>query len=336
MLPAVARTSSPSRSHAHFRHHLRPRIAAAVDTIAANETVPTDRQIGRPTPYPSFLAFELLRDSATDDELRSLLAHPSPAVRCYTLVVLQGRGQLSYNDLTNAIADTARVIWGFGCIWPHGRVIDFIVENMIDRPDSELTWLPHDDLDAVRLRLITKYYYHWTVDDLLFHLPPFPTGHDPLRRLAHAGGTDGAIIALARYHRPDDLPFLRHELWERRHLDCGMEGAAPYAMVAAYPDSSFLPILEKIQREGIAEGAFNCAKANWFYYAVAAYDGLTALRFIEYSYQHLPPADVIEHEEMIYEAIHSKRERQFVSICRQIEEKFKALDLSWKLTVWEE
>ncbi len=182
-----------------------------------------------------YLAYVALREGAAGPELRQLLQHASAVVRAYAFQALAEREPESslLPELLVAIDDVAVVQRGGGRS-EQSTVADLALERVQHRlTASERDVVARRLLAAgTPLRFAARIKREWTLG---------PELHEALRELAR-GGDGEALPALARYHDPADIPLLLAGLREPT-LEQALQA------IAEFPDASFVPPLEAVQRE---------------------------------------------------------------------------------------
>lgn len=181
-------------------------------------------------------AFEHLRAVATVEDLRSLLAHPSPVVRTYVLYALADVEPDVTALLFSVLDDRAPVYVQAGCSGQATTVADHALLQLGGR-------VPAADRPRLFAALLAEHPpLGWTCWTLGRDVPPEIA--DALLHQADAGW-DCALPALAHLRRPEDLPRIRAELAEKRW--------SGWAAAAAFPDPTLLDAVRAVRPDELPQ-----------------------------------------------------------------------------------
>jgi hypothetical protein len=209
---------------------VRPEILSLADSIAQEGQV-QDGLIGiMPDIHVSrqFLRFVHLADSSTTPELIRLAEHASPAVRYYSLQALSYRKDAAVLPcLRSHLSDTVEVSrLGFDILTV--RPISHVVADEFFK--RYCTRTPVEKLDYL-----------------------------DIRGLAADSVVPSAVIALARFRKPGDVPLLQRRIRQLIFVQqVKPNGATPFyplyglAAIRELPDSRFFPILEESVNDFVA------------------------------------------------------------------------------------
>jgi hypothetical protein len=162
--------------------------------------------------------YSTIDDSATIDELTILSEHTSPAVRYFSLKALANKADpVVLQTLVYHLADTSRIIVGAGDVYGAGTLSWFVANRM---------------MDAYFLRCSTNTIQYQHVQEL-----------------ANDTVVSAAIIGLARYQNPSDIPLLKRRLIQMLFVQGQPPGGRPHypyyalASIREFPADEFFPIL---------------------------------------------------------------------------------------------
>ena len=202
---------------------IRTEITLLADSIAQTGVVHGEVIGMMPNTLVSdqFLRFVRLADSSTTPELLELSAHSNPTVRFYSLRALSYRDDESVLPcLRSRLSDTAEV---------RTLVFDFVNERPI-------SWF-------VATEFLERY---------CLKTPTKKLDYAQIRELAKDNLVPAALVALARFRKPQDIAFLENRIRQSIFvLKILPNGRSPYyssyglAAIREFPDSSFYPILEQ-------------------------------------------------------------------------------------------
>lgn len=201
-------------------------------------------------PSEVYAIYERMLESATSEDLLSLLDDKNPAVRVYAFKGLKAK--FPHVDLfpllMARVTDSELVETQFGCIRSQGFVVDLLITEIEDQLSSAqrnqlITWLLEN---PNKLYARERALASWQLA---------PEHHATVRKLVKNGVRD-SLFALAGYRDEADVPLIAE------HLELCSRNAL--RAVERYPHPSFFPILAKIHQQ--IKGL-----EGYYYRAVAAY-----------------------------------------------------------------
>ena len=182
--------------------------------------------------------YEVLKAvSSTHRLLKLFKYHPSPAVKCYSYWALTERKSVKdYLSLVNSvITDDRRVKTQFGCIFSSTTVADFVIQSSY----KNLSIVDSITLDSL---ILYSNIHLESLKYLLMSIQPLDQYYDRIRDLALDASVPSAIVALAKYNKPQDLDLIRSML-----LNNSNDPYYPLLAIKNNPNDLFLPYLLDIQ-----------------------------------------------------------------------------------------
>ena len=222
----------PNSAYAQSWQNIRPNILALVDSMAKEELIISNRED---------VLFETFKNSVHLDELKLLIHHGSPVVKGYSYWVLTHKDyELSFEVLIQNINNKNTICYYRASLDLH-EYCDF--EGYIYYLIWSVYTRNHKPTEKQRTIIDSLIIYHNTaipVNDVLYNFQPVDSYYNRIRELAMSDDYyGGAIVALARYHRKEDIPlifrFLKHDDTKYRY--------SGFIAVAEFPDNCFYNML---------------------------------------------------------------------------------------------
>lgn len=176
--------------------------------------------------------------TATKAELQELTKHPNGVVRCYAFKALCYDTTVALMPIVLAhISDTAIVETKSGCIHMKQQVADVFISAASARP----TDLPYNTLTSYEKNIIDRIllslpYDLWAKYRAIERAKENKTNYELLRKLYLIDRNDQAMIALASFHKEEDIPLI---------LDYRTEEFIFYQAIEEFPHSTFFAILSQ-------------------------------------------------------------------------------------------
>lgn len=198
-------------------------------------------------------ASEYIESHATDEELKRLSKSEHPVLRAIAFrAMLERPGFDHFAVIMNNLSDTALVAvdkgeWGLDYV----RVSDDIIENG--------KWKDTVARSKTIEKLISDHNYLTTAYQGLSKITPGPQHYAAIRKMALRQGpvTDRtgqllieyisfetreyALIELARYKKPEDVPLIKEMLMS----DTWELGSGSFGLMEAYPHESYMEVYER-------------------------------------------------------------------------------------------
>ena len=222
-----------------------------------------------------------LKNTATEAELEILTNHTNPAVRCYAFQALAERGgKQTFTILLQHLKDTVQVRTLQGCIGSSEQVGDFFLDMASPPyiPDQkfELTNEQKQVIDSILLfddgiTLQTK-------SRLIANLEPKENFYNRFRTIYLQERSSASLIALSKFGRADDKPFIIDWL-TRKDTHDQYKGLRA---VRNFLDPDFYPYLVKIHEQEIKKPTgFNYSLIRMLYFDLAQYKTPETLELFE-------------------------------------------------------
>ncbi len=254
---------------------IRSEINQIVDSIAVFNKYNSSRVGYGGTRTPQWESFLILKEKATNEELRQLTSHKNPAVRCYSFQALAERQDTTtFSILLDHLEDNEVVSFNHGCIGTQTSVGNFFVDLVtlgdISPSAYSLSIQEQQELDSLlifdpKINLPAKF-------QLLKILKPEEQFYQRIRQLAEEKYPT-AIISLARFQNEKDIEIIKAFFQNER--------TEYYAIYAAmeFPHSDFYPELVRVFKRSWRKDTYNYEKWYILYQALARYDNAQTLKF---------------------------------------------------------
>lgn len=255
------------------------RIAGAI--IKENRLMGSAVSAGgeRPQQYDHF---EKLREVATVAELSELTRHPNGVVRCYAFWALATHKEVDLFPFVLAhIHDTAGIETMFGCIVSEEQVGDIFVyivrPGYFDADVHKLDSIQSAQLDSIMIctpnQLDSKASF-------IYHAPPRPALYPAIRKLVTEAHNTTALVPLARYRNPQDVPLI---LAGRDTTRPAGEGYYyTYEAISNFPHPDFFPLLQNKLEQSWQETRYT-NELQVLYRALASYKNDKACALLQQS-----------------------------------------------------
>jgi hypothetical protein len=260
--------------------------------------------------------YQELKDSASIEELIILTGHEDNAVRCYAFQALVMKdANASYEILCRHLHDTTYVRTLSGCIGSSSKIGDEfitiykryglgavpITDEQLIRLDSLLLYTPGINLEA-RGTMLTK-------------ILPKPEHYDRIKEILLVEKEPKALIALAKYHRPEDKIYIGQWLMKQDPDDIYFGLCA----VIQYPDPDFLNHLDKIRAYFIDQHFTHQAPKRVLYFAIAQYKSEKSAEIIKKTLSEATDKQLEEHSELIFLAIQAYSDPIYDDLMKELE-----------------
>lgn len=269
--------------------HAETELEKALGTIRKSKSV-DDSAVGfGGVTTDTYLAFKVLKDGASREELLKLANDPHVNIRAYAALALGERfpGESFSGLLRDKLKDDATFNFWSGCSRETYMIGDFYFEtfspNLTDPQRFEIAELL---LQPTKLHSRNFMLAEWDLPERF--LPE-------ILSLVESG-EDGALIALGRFKRPQDMPII-----------AGKTATNPFEMfrcVQMNPQPFYLAELGKIHPVLLAE-EHHSGEQRQFYLALAAFGNASVLpmftRVLDGGEQEIPMRKY--HLDFIFEAI---------------------------------
>ena len=146
-----------------------------------------------------------LRDSASVDDLKTLVTSDHPYIRTYSFAALVHRKESGlFEILLNNLSDTT-IMGQYTSDYEYAvSPPEMMIQYIIDK----ITFKQKDTLKHLILR---KYTHINTLDEILLFHKPIEKEYDLIRNIALTGKrTPHSLIALARYKKPQDIELIKN------------------------------------------------------------------------------------------------------------------------------
>lgn len=231
--------------------------------------------------------YEALRAKATDDELVMLTSDSNAVVRCYAFKALTERKTIDpFTVVLRHLSDTETVHTLYGCIGGCQKVGDYFLEMASVKQQAIVdSLLLYGNGNSLAAR-----------DEMLLLLKPLEKYYKPVRRLAIEENDRVAIVALAKYRKPRDIPVIERLLKDSN--DINWRG---FEAVKNFPDPSFYPYLEKALKDEIKNDKENDVQE--LYYAIVQYKNKASKELLKFALSEAKDMKYIHHSDYLSQAL---------------------------------
>lgn len=271
----------------------------------------------RPEQYDNF---ELLKKTATKDELVLLTKHSNAVVRCYSFWALCNYKNFDLFSLVKShINDDALVRTQFGCIGSTEKVGDFFI-NLVNPKygNSEIKQLNEEEFSRLESILINQQNDLYASDNAIENAVPTQALYPKLRSLVIKKHNQSALITLSKYKNPNDIELILKNRDDDRN-DNGESGYhSTYRAIQNFPNPQFLPFLERRLYETLDNDHFS---NEWLemYTAIATYKNQKAVELLKIPFTKVQHQNIKEyHIKFVYEAILSNKSQLYDDLLWRI------------------
>jgi hypothetical protein len=208
------------------------------------------------TPLPQVDYYKGMRRIAGPGELIALTDHHSPMVRCYAFMALAFRGDVDLFPIVLAhLSDTETVHTLICDRGSYERVGDIMIETAVSHrfvgKSRQLDSLQRAQLDSVLVFVPNELDAR---EEVLVRIKPHDNWYTRIREMVIREHHGGALIALAKYRRPQDIALILSFLdSEYPHSDIAPWPVLPddscrryaYRAIEQFPHEDFLPELAR-------------------------------------------------------------------------------------------
>lgn len=263
--------------------------------------------------------FTLLQKTAGRKELLELTGHPNGVVRCYAFWSLSrdSSGKLLPVILQH-LDDDEPVYTLFGCIASTEKTGDFFIsiatQNYFDAHSGKLKMAELHQLDSI---LIFRNNNLDAKDDAIFRSQPTEDLYVRIKELAVKEHDQAAIVALARYRKPQDIALILNNKFSTKIAGEGY--FYTYQAIAEFPAPEFIPLLGSNLEAALKDTHWS---GEWreLYNAIASYRDQKAIELLRKPFTKVKHENIRTcHIDFIYSALRH-------NICALYE------DLLW--TMW--
>lgn len=242
--------------------------------------------------------FDLLRTTATDQELTALTDDTNAVVRCYAFQALAEKNYVDvYPIVLCHLSDTAKVHTLNGCLMRTKKAGDFMLEEVYSKCDQDGSrHLNTDQREVVDSLLI--YGNDNRLDKrnmVLSGIEPLNRYYIGVRRLATVEKNMEAVVALSKYRKKNDIPVITEFL-----NDAGSQQLV-FAAVKNFPDPSFYPYLEKALKDEIKND--NKSNVQELYYAIVQYKNKASRELLKFALSEAKDMKYIYHSDYLSQAL---------------------------------
>lgn len=231
----------------------------------------------RPEQYNNF---DKLKKLATIDELKELIKHQNPTVRCYAFWALTYNHSINFFPIIlDHINDTAYVHTQFGCIIGQERVGDFFIKvvtpQQIDKNCIKMDSTQLVTLDSILLYLPNKLTSKLTA---INRIKPEEHHYKRIKELVTTENNQDALVTLAKFQREQDISIILGNRADSKFAEGGYFHT--YRAIKCFPHLDFLPLLEKNLNKTFDNTHFS---NEWqeLYKAIASYKNHKAVELLK-------------------------------------------------------
>jgi hypothetical protein len=224
--------------------------------------------------------FEQLKATARKEELIELTNHPNGVVRCYSFWALSHDNSINLLPIIiNHISDDELINTQFGCLGGREKVGDFFINivtpQYVDLNSKKLTETELRQLDSI---LIFGHNNLYAKSHAINRAKVTEPLYDKMRELVINNHDQSALVALAKYQKPQDVELIRQNKTAGRNEDD--DYFFTYKAICEFPHSSFLPFLESNLKKTLEDTHFS---NEWreLYKAIASYKNEKAIELLK-------------------------------------------------------
>ncbi len=249
---------------------LTPKVQEIVDGIAESNSVTSEFIYYGGEKSKQFERFQTLDSLALTDELKFLLSHKSPVVRCAAFTSLCKRDIIeALKYLRPALYDKETVNTQNGCIGSSSKIGDIFIEQFIYSLAGidSTEWMK---IQPELLKLDSIIVYDPEIK-LLYKsarikgLEPDSSHYKLIREMAYSKSEPYAVIKLAKYKIEKDKQIIIEWLEDEENKYYGIWA------VREFPDSTFYPYLLKIFEKEWQDRYYSYSTWRILYQALAQY-----------------------------------------------------------------
>ncbi|RNI28717.1 hypothetical protein [Rufibacter latericius] len=226
-----------------------------------------------------YKTFEALTAKASTPELKALLGYPNNAVKCYSFWALTlRRDKDCFDILKEYLQDTSRVDTQFGCIGSSTTIGDFYLDlltpNYVGLDSYKLDKAQQKQIDS--LLIFDKTIQLSAKTSLLNKIKPNEHYYSRVKQILQEEGNEAALIALAKYRKPEDKTFILSFLNDPEKEYYGIKA------VKFFPAPEFLEPLAQIQaREIMKDTGFDYSLYREMYQAMVQFKNKESAELLE-------------------------------------------------------
>ncbi|MCI9844778.1 hypothetical protein [Flavobacterium pectinovorum] len=261
--------------------------------------------------------FENLKKNASIEELKALTNHANGVVRCYSFWALSNYKEADlFSIVKKHITDDTPIETLFGCIKSQEKVGDFFI-NLItpEYVDTDIKKLNKKEFVILDSLLI---YRENNLDSrfrAIQNASPTEFLYPKIRELVIKQNNQTALVTLAKYKKESDINLIL------KNNDSNSGYFYTYKAIQNFPDSDFLPLLEKNLNLTLNDDHYD---GEWLqlYTAIATYKNQKSLELLKIPFTKVKHQNIKKyHIHFVYEAILANKSKIYD-------------DLLWK--IWEE
>jgi len=235
-----------------------------------------------------------LTRKATKEELIDLSNHPNGAVRCYSFWALAKQKSIDLLPvLIEHINDTEKIFLRFGDVGEREKVGDFMID--LANPaysDGSCKTLDSAELAVLDSILIYSSSGLYAKDKAIETAPPTERLYPRIRELVVNNGNQSAVVALAKYRKPQDISVILNN----REVDSRENGGYfyTYRAIAEFPQRDFLPLLKRNLIQTLGASHYD---NEWsaLYRAIAAYKNAESIALLKVPFTKVKYPDIREY-----------------------------------------
>jgi len=254
-----------------------------------------------------FENFEELKKTASIEELIMLTNHPNGVVRCYSFWALLRLKNINlFSIVKNHLNDDTVVQTQFGCIGDVEKVGDFylqLVTTDYEDEDDNIKLLDKKQLKELDSLLIYSDNNLNMRFNAILIAEPTEALYPKLRDLVVKENNQSALVTLAKYKNPNDVELILKNRDKDQNDDGESGHFYTFRAIQNFPDSRFLPFLEKRLNETLDNDHYS---NEWreLYKAIASYKNEKALELLTIPFTKVKHQDIKKyHIDFLYDAI---------------------------------
>lgn len=254
----------------------------------------------RPQQYDNF---EKLKKTASQNELLELTNHPNGVVRCYAFWALTYDKSINlFPILLKHIYDYEVVHTQFGCLGSKEMVGDFLIRiatpRVIDLESKKLDSIQFLKLDSVLIFSNSKLY---AKSRAINRAETSEFLYPRLRKLVVENNDQSALVALAKYNKPEDIALILKIGKKSKSNEVGYFNI--YRAIQEFPHPDFIPLLENNLNKTLDNTHYS---SEWkeLYKAIATYKNKRSIELLKIPFTQVKHKNIRKyHIDFVYEAI---------------------------------
>lgn len=263
---------------------LRPETKSLIQKIEKYNELESEHVGNAGVTTDQYRNFEKLRDKATIDELLKLLKHRNSVVKGYTSWALADKMYSNLADILAEFLSTGETATTqHGCIVSEGdlatefynRVYYQYIHHKLSLKDSLFFQSQIIQLDSV---ILYSNKNTRLLDKALENNNGNPKTYDRIKKIAKKQDNLNALIALAKYAKQEDIPFIIEQ------------GKSSFLAISVFPEKSFWTFLLNYKSK---------EKSLDYFLAVTSFKNESALEFINDIYHNCDSTQINDLDEAL-------------------------------------